>query len=133
MGNDIFLILGASLGLLSFLFWLVYDIQLKQTKQEKEKKGYCPLCGHVLEKGQKLRSEQVEIPKVEIKTFLKGCPHCLGILNSRTRKCPVCKTTLAQDQTVIAISYFDDPKKLSIKGCKKCYPEGYIGYEAKYK
>ncbi len=123
-------ILGLFLGLFSFLLFLLFDVQLKNASQNQEKRGNCPICNHVLLKGEKIKSEQVEIPKVEIKTFIRGCLYCLN--RSEKRKCPICKEILKKNQTILAISYFDDTKKLSIKGCKKCYPQGYLGYESKY-
>lgn len=123
-------ILGLSVGFLSFLLWLLFDIQIKNKTQDQEKKGYCPICNHILHKGEKIKSEQVEIPKVEIKTFIKGCLYCLN--GSEKRRCPICKRELKKNQTVLAISYFNDPKKLAIKGCKKCFSQGFTGYESKY-
>ncbi|MCS7204539.1 MAG: hypothetical protein NZ853_02460 [Leptospiraceae bacterium] len=129
---EVFILLGASLGLLSFLIWLIFDVKLKHEKKEKDQRGFCPICGHPLKKGERLRSNQVEIPKFEIRTFIKGCPYCLGVFDSRKRICPVCKSQLEKENTILAVSYFDNPKKLIIKGCRKCYPEGYQGYESKY-
>jgi hypothetical protein len=133
MNDEILIFLGILTGILSFLIWFIIDINPKNQKVSDHIRGYCPLCGHPLQKGERIRSHQIETPKVEIKTFIMGCPFCLtNKSDSKKRKCPICKNFLNPDQTIIAISSFDDPKKLSIKGCKKCYPEGYMGYESKY-
>lgn len=129
MSSEILVILGISLSIISFLLWLIFDIQIKN--KTKEQKGHCPICRHILFKGEKIKSEQIETPKVEIKTFIKGCYYCLT--KNEKRSCPICKKNLEKNQTVLAISYFDDPKKLNIKGCKNCFPQGYYGYESKYK
>lgn len=134
MNNEILILLGILLGLFSFLLWFIIDINPKDKIFNDHIRGYCPLCGHPLKKGERIRSDQIETPKVEIKTFIKGCPFCLTNKSEiKKRKCPVCKNHLKTDETIVAISSIDDPKKLSIKGCKKCYPEGYLGYESKYK
>ncbi|MFN3603705.1 MAG: hypothetical protein ACK4UJ_03215 [Leptonema sp. (in: bacteria)] len=130
MSTSAFVILGLALGILSFLFWLAIDLQFKNTSYKQEKKGYCPICNHILLKGEKIRSDQLETPKVEIKTFIKGCPYCLE--KNEKRICPICKRKLNKNQTILAVANFDDPTKLSIKGCKQCYSQGYMGYESKY-
>lgn len=131
--NEILVLLGVLLGILSFLIWFIVDIKIGDQNKHKGIKGYCPICGHPLKQGERIRSEQIETPKVEIKTFIKGCPYCLSVKSDKkNRRCPVCKNSLKTDQTILATSTFEDPKKLSIKGCRKCYPEGYMGYESKY-
>ncbi|MFN3245357.1 MAG: hypothetical protein ACK42K_01520 [Leptonema sp. (in: bacteria)] len=133
MSNDTIIIIGILIGILSFLLWFIFDINIKNQSKEDKIRGYCPLCGHQLRSGERVRSEQIETAKVEIKTFIKGCPYCLTQRSDiKKRKCPICKNSLELNQTIVAISSIDEPKKLSIKGCKKCYPEGYLGYESKY-
>ncbi len=133
MNQNIFLIIGIMIGIFSFLLWFIFDINFKGKKNENNVKGFCPLCNHPLKKGERIRSDQIETPKVEIKTFIKGCPYCLYQREYiKKRKCPICKNHLNTDQTIVAISTIENPKKLSLKGCKKCYPEGYLGYESKY-
>jgi len=118
-------IFGLGLGLMAFLFWMLFPIGDRRIPDNSDKiKGYCPICAQGLRKGERIRSNVMEIGDVEVQTIIKGCPYCLT--GSRKRACPVCKKKLAKDETIIAIS---DPKidrnKLSIRGCKKCYPQGF--------
>ncbi len=129
MNFEVGVILGLSLGMISFLLWLLYDINIKNNKIDY--RGKCPLCGHPLRKGERVKSDQIETAKVEIKTFIKGCPYCVS--GTRKKICPICKKNLSREETILAISFFDNPKKMLIKGCRSCYPQGYQGYESKYK
>lgn len=127
MDTNYLVLFGLGLGLMAFLIWMLFPIGMRQRKATKDKiRGYCPICGAGLRKGERIRSSVVEIPRVEVRTTIKGCPYCLGPLDKRKRLCPVCKTKLKQDEAILAVSNPEvDPKRLSIRGCKRCYPEGF--------
>jgi len=116
---------GMGLGLMAFLFWMLFPIGSRAEKEEKKIiRGYCPICGQGLQKGERIKSSITEIGDIEVQTIIKGCPFCLE--GGRKRACPVCKKKLALDEAIIAISDPKiDSKKLSIRGCKKCYPQGF--------
>jgi hypothetical protein len=99
----------------------------RRSQVEKEKpRGFCPLCKQPLMAGERIRSDQMEIGDIEVQTRIKGCPYCMGPASRRSRNCPVCKNKVAKDEVILAIS---DPRvdrlKLSIKGCKQCWPQGF--------
>lgn len=113
--------------LIALLIWMLFSFgSSPPAVDESPVRGYCPLCGQGLRKGQRIRSSITEIGSVEIQTRIKGCPFCLGELGRRKRSCQVCKKEVALDEVILALS---DPrvdkKKLSIKGCKNCYPPGF--------
>ena len=122
------MLFGIGLGLLAFLFWMLFPIgDRKRAAEKKEKpKGICPLCKQTLYAGERIRSDQLENGDVEVQTRIKGCPYCMGPTQRRARNCPVCKTKVEKDEVILAIS---DPRvdrlKLSIKGCKACWPQGF--------
>ncbi len=124
-GSDGYLVLfGLGLALIAVLLWMLFKIGTSSDEEEKPK-GFCPLCKHPLMKGERIRSDQTEIGEVEVQTRIKGCPYCMGLSN-RKRQCPVCKNKVAKDEVILALS---DPRvdrlKLSIKGCKQCWPQGF--------
>ncbi len=115
-------------GLIAGLIWMLFPLRFaaEPAPAEDRIRGYCPICGQGLRKGERIRSSVTEIGNVEIQTRIKGCPYCLGEKAKRKRSCPVCKTSLPEDQIILAIS---DPRvdkrKLAIRGCKNCYPQGF--------
>jgi hypothetical protein len=117
---------GAVIGVLSFLFWMLFPLSDPIHKTEKKKfRGSCPICKTPLLTGEKIRSSQLEIGDTEVHTTIKGCPHCLD--GNLTRACPVCKKKLKKDEAIIAFSYpKEDKNRLSIKGCRHCFPQGFI-------
>jgi len=127
MDTGYLILFGLGIGLLAFLIWMLYPIPDKARKDDRKDKikGRCPICDQGLMKGERVRSDQVEIGDIEVQTKIKGCPFCMGD-GKRKRICPVCKKKLAKDEFILAIS---DPRvdrlKLSIKGCAKCYPQGF--------
>lgn len=114
--------------LIGGLIWMLFNLRDHgiDTTPSDPIRGYCPICAAGLRKGEKIRSSVVEIGNVEIQTRIKGCPYCLGEKSTRKRTCPVCKANLPVDQLILAIS---DPRvdkrKLAIRGCKTCYPQGF--------
>ncbi|MCE9599984.1 MAG: hypothetical protein K8S54_18635 [Spirochaetia bacterium] len=124
----IFLFALAAL-LIAVLVWMLFGSRSEiPVKKEPEGKirGYCPICGEGLRKGERIRSSQVEIGNIEIQTRIKGCPYCMDETNKKKRTCPICKNPLALDQVILASA---DPRvdknKLSIRGCKQCWPQGF--------
>lgn len=126
MGDEYFIIIGVGLGLIAFLLAMLIPVSGRSEKKDRKNiRGYCPVCGHELYKGERIRSNVVEIGNMEIRTYIKGCPYCLGMQN-RKRICPVCKEKLPKDKSIMAVSDpKGDTKKLSIRGCEKCYPQGF--------
>lgn len=130
METQYLILFGFGLGMIAFLLWMLIPVHLSGANKEKRKpRGKCPVCESTLYQGERLRSNVIEIGNVEVRTFLHGCPHCLGITASRfstKRTCPVCKKNVPQDESIMAVSDPNvDKKKLAIRGCKKCYPEGF--------
>jgi len=127
MDTSYLLLFGFAALLIALLIWMLFTVGI-QTREEPANpvRGYCPLCGQGLRKGEKIRSSIVEIGSVEVQTRIKGCPFCLGEVSRRKRSCPVCKKEVGLEDVILALS---DPrvdkKKLSIKGCKQCYPPGF--------
>jgi len=107
---------------------MLFGPKYEQVAPELEDRirGYCPICGEGLRKGEKIRSSVTEIGNVEIQTKIKGCPYCLGEKANKKRACPVCKKPLPLENVILAVA---DPrvdkKKLSIRGCKLCWPQGF--------
>jgi len=125
MDLDYLVLFGMILGLMAFLLRMLFPIGTKPIGDDEEKiKGYCPICAQGLKKGQRIKSSITEIGDIEVQTIIKGCPFCID--GGRKRACPVCKKKLDLDETIIAISNPKvDAKRLSIRGCKKCYPQGF--------
>ncbi len=106
---------------------MLFPLRDSSDNREKQKpRGMCPICKQQLIQGERIRSDVTEIGDVEIQTRIKGCPYCLGEQGKRKRSCPVCKKKVPLDGVILALS---DPrvdrKKLSIRGCKNCYPQGF--------
>ena len=118
------ILFGIGLGIISFLLWMLFGIG-NSTEEKEKPRGICPLCKQHLMKGERIRSDQVEIGDVEVQTKIKGCPYCMG-MGRRPRNCPICKKKVGKDEVIIALS---DPRvdrhKLKIMGCKNCWPQGF--------
>lgn len=127
MDTGYLILFGCGLGLVAMLLWMLFPISVTTTEKEPEKmRGHCPICAQGLRVGERIRSDVVEIGDIEVQTKIKGCPYCMGVLGNRKRACPVCKKKLARDAVILAIA---DPRvdrrKLSIRGCRDCYPQGF--------
>lgn len=114
-------------GMLAFLLWMLFSVRVNSPQRERLPiRGYCPVCGHDLRKGEQMRSNQLQLGKSEMRTFIKGCPFCLA--GQGKRLCPVCKKKLSLKASCVAFSNPDeDATRLSIRGCKTCYPQAYEG------
>lgn len=125
MSDDYFILIGLLLGLFTFLLYLLVPLRQKRKKEEENRiRGYCPVCGHALRKGERIRSNQLELGKSNLRTYIKGCPFCLS--GKTPRKCPVCKKKLEKEETVVAFSNpEEDKKKLKMMGCKNCFSQGF--------
>ena len=114
--------------MLSLLIRMLFPLSFTSTlAPAKEKpKSQCPLCKHDLYAGEKVRSNQTEIGNIEVQTRIKGCIYCVAPENKLARHCPICKQDVPKDEMVLATS---DPRvdrlKLSIKGCRRCFPQGF--------
>ena len=127
MDGGFMYLFGLGVGLMAFLIWMLFPIGDRKRKDDKDKiRGTCPICAQPLYKGERLRSSQVEIGDIEVQTLMKGCLYCMGEKGKRKRSCPVCKKKLPIGDAVLAIA---DPRvdryKLSVRGCKNCYPQGF--------
>lgn len=125
MSNSLLLLFPVGAILIGITLWMLWNLRLSNEETPEEKLRPCPLCGHLLRKGERVRSSVTEIGDVEVRTYIKGCPFCLeGRKEKRT--CPVCRNELESDMNVLAVS---DPrvdkKRLRIKGCPRCYPQGF--------
>lgn len=125
MDDGYLVLFGVGLGLIAVLIWMLFPIRDRRTPEEKPR-GFCPLCKHPLMKGERVRSDQTEIGNVEVQTRIKGCPYCLASGARSKRHCPVCKKDVPVGEVILALA---DPRvdrlKLSIKGCKQCFPQGF--------
>lgn len=120
----IWVFLGA-LIIMSLLFWMLFPIKEPALAQNPIK-GFCPICSHPLRKGERVRSDVLEIGDSEVRTKIKGCPYCLTENAKENRQCPVCRKPLQKNEMIVALSNPKiDKKKLSIRGCTNCYPEGF--------
>lgn len=128
MSGEILLLLGIMIAVIAFLLSLLFSPRPVTSSREKDPiRGYCPVCGHDLRKGERVRSNQMQIGASDLRTYIRGCPFCTGA-GSRNRSCPVCKKRLQGEESVVAFSNPEaDRNRLSIRGCKKCYPQGYDG------
>lgn len=128
MDSDFMILFGLGVGLMAFLIWMLFPIGDRRRPPEKKDKprGTCPICGQQLFKGERLRSDVTEIGDIEVQTRIKGCPYCMGEKDKRKRLCPVCKKKLPIGDVILALA---DPRvdryKLSVRGCKNCYPQGF--------
>ncbi|MCB1165912.1 MAG: hypothetical protein KDK37_09810 [Leptospiraceae bacterium] len=125
MSDTYFILIGLVLGLLTFLLYMLVPLRAKRRKEEEDRiRGYCPLCGHALRKGERIRSNQLEIGKSDLRTYIKGCPFCLG--GKGSRKCPVCKKKVGKEDMIVAFSNpEEDKRKLRVMGCKNCFSQGF--------
>ena len=117
---------------LSILFAMLIPLHLPKSKEKpkvakKKAKSFCPLCIHPLQQGEKIHSDQTEIGNTQIETRLKGCIYCIYKENKLPRSCPICKKDVSHDDYVLATSDLKiDRLKLNIKGCRLCFPQGFI-------
>lgn len=124
MDDGYLILFGIGLGMLALLVWMLFPLGDRAKKEEKPR-GFCPLCKAPLMKGERVRSDQMEIGDYEVQTRIKGCLYCMGA-SRRARNCPVCKRKVPKGDVILALA---DPRvdrlKLSIKGCKQCFPQGF--------
>ena len=127
MNEEYLALFGGAVGIIAFLIWMLFSLKdQKKKKEENRVLGKCPLCDQGLRRGERLRSDVEEIGDIEVRTKIKGCPFCMPPYGERKRTCPVCKARVPQGKFILALS---DPridrKKLGIRGCEKCYPQGF--------
>ena len=107
------------------LLTLLYPININKNiiKKNEQVKGYCPICNHPLYKGEKVQTKQIEIGNIEVQNLIRGCIYCTDKSNKSKRNCPICKKKLDLNETIFATANPNlHPLKLSVKGCKSCYP-----------
>lgn len=84
--------------------------------------GACPVCGIVLESGQKIQSAVFPGGNDRI-CHIFGCPTCLSPdAPSARRTCPVCKKEVKREEYLIA-RFFEHPGRknhVHILGCVHC-------------
>ncbi len=122
----IFLCLLIVILLIAMLLPIHFSTTTSPKKNTEKPKGHCPICKHALYSGEKVRSNQEEIGNIEVRTRIKGCIYCIDLKNQLRRQCPICEKNISIGEFVLAIS---DPRtnrlKLSIKGCRQCFPQGF--------
>jgi hypothetical protein len=79
----------------------------------------CLLCGHVLVRGEKMKSEEYKAEDHSI-IHMRGCPHCVN--GQRERTCPVCKKVMPQSAYLVGRMWKTKrgTMHLRIKGCTGC-------------
>ena len=83
----------------------------------------CPLCGGPLIPGERVSTTIRLSPTGRRIMEITGCPQCRPP-SSRIRRCPVCKTSLGQEDVVTArtsgFSQGDVKPHVHVLGCTKC-------------
>ncbi len=86
----------------------------------------CPLCGEVLQAGQKVRSSVFATATTDKIMEIYGCPYCdtgKDKAPQRQRNCPVCHQTLLPTEVVTArVFERQDGRKthVHVLGCPRC-------------
>ncbi len=112
-------------------FWFYRERRVKEGKADRSSSAgghTCPICGHVLQRGQRVKSivfqggtesggvkEQV--------SHLLGCPYCFPPNRENPRKCPVCEATLPIEGYLIARFFTRKGKRrkhVHVLGCTEC-------------
>lgn len=81
----------------------------------------CMLCGSLLQRGERLKSEQYNTKNDNI-VKVYGCPYCYGEKAVNIRKCPICGKILKSDEILIGRMFerSNGKKHLHINGCSYC-------------
>lgn len=116
-----------------FLIFILYKIFSRTSNQPTSKKynkfgglntiGACPICGIVLEKGEKVITGIYKRPDNDNLCYIYGCPHCYHVTEpDANRRCPVCKKEIGPDSYLIARNFVrgDGTERIHILGCTKC-------------
>jgi hypothetical protein len=131
-------LLGVFLSYLAFSllggrsFWFYKARDEKEGKSLGDSSGgkirTCPLCGHVLLKGQKVKSllfrggTEAGGVKEQV-AHLLGCPFCYPPNREHKRVCPVCGAILPPEGYLIARFFSRKGKKrkhIHVLGCTEC-------------
>lgn len=114
---------------------LLWFYQARDEKESKprgssigEKIRRCPLCGHVLLKGQRVKSLLFQVGTEtggvrEQLTHLLGCPFCYPANRENKRVCPVCGSILPPEGYLIGRFFTRKGKKrkhVHVLGCTEC-------------
>jgi len=113
-------------------FWFYKAFKKKEAKLggggTGEKPRTCPLCGHVLLKGQRVKSllfrggTEAGGVKEQV-AHLLGCPFCYPPNREHKRVCPVCGSVLPPEGYLIARFFTRKGKKrkhVHVLGCTEC-------------
>ena len=91
----------------------------KGLKGEKKKKP-CPVCGSLLDPGEKVTSHEYRGKDSSI-VHIFGCPRCLGDGSVLIRSCPVCKKEMGKEDYLAGTMVRGNDKiHLKVKGCSNC-------------
>jgi len=118
-----------SLVLVSIIFFVIIfmskrpaDLSGNNEKLQvsQNKKKPCPICGSMLESGEKVTSHEYRgVASSVVHVF--GCPHCYGDKSCLARVCPVCKKEMNRDDYLMGIMTRGEKKiHLKIRGCPLC-------------
>ena len=126
-GFYIFILILAMMALFAFAFKLFSRMTRKPLKKQMRTgkagaPGVCPVCGVVLEGGQKIRSAIFPGGDGRV-CHIFGCPSCLSHdLPSARRTCPVCKRKLTKEEYLVARVFERQGRKshVHILGCVHC-------------
>ena len=113
-------------------FWFYKALNRKKanmgSSSTEEKPRTCPLCGHVLLKGLRVKSllfqggTEAGGVKEQV-AHLLGCPYCYPSNRENDRVCPVCGTILPPEGYLIARFFTRKGKKkkhVHVLGCTEC-------------
>ena len=98
-------------------------IKKRRRSGEAGEPGVCPVCGIVLEDGQKIQSALFP-GKGDRMCHIYGCPSCLslGSAIAERRACPVCKMRIGPDEYLVARVFERGGKRqhVHVLGCVNC-------------
>lgn len=84
----------------------------------------CPLCGHMLRKGETVHTK-VYPGKPDQIANIYGCPYCYPSNADDPRICPVCGKTVSPEGYVIARMFVQGTRKhVHVLGCTGCRRRG---------
>ncbi|MCX7786378.1 MAG: hypothetical protein N2442_01620 [Spirochaetes bacterium] len=125
------------LGGKTFWFYKSQNLRNEKSYLSSSTKVYsCPICGHLLQKGQRVKSivfhggTESGTVKEQV-SHLLGCPYCYPPNHENPRKCPVCGATLPKEGYLIARFFTrkgNRRKHVHVLGCTECRKQRRLPY-----